>query len=293
MPAPAAAPATSADPRTTTRALNGTRKNGTAAGSAEGALHEALQEFPYDFAVVSVESMMVDKRYQRELTRFVDEITENYNPLLIQVLALSERKPGKPDDHGIITGGQYAIMDGQTRWEASKENDRHSLPALVYSGLNRQDEANIFELLATERRNVSGLARFKAALEGKRPEALAISRLVKSVGLDIGKGPGEIAAISALEYGYRLDNFALERGLMTLKMAFPDDKLDNRSIRAMVYFLRRHPDIDDELLVRRLKAVGIKELRLRASHMSASGAKVEGRGTIGFLAETFKNTYRS
>lgn len=261
--------------------------------SPNGAIVAAeLAEFPYTFAVVEIGSMIVDHDYQRQLSSLAKRIEEDFNPALVMTLCLSERTAGTISDLGAIHGGRYAVMDGQTRMAGCEARGITALPSLVYKGLTKADEARIFELLQTQRRNVTSWARFRAALVGKNEEAVAIKGLVESVGLEIGEKPGQIRSVAALEYGYRIDDFTLERLLSILKEAWPDRTPDSQFIRAMHYFLRRN-EVDDERLVRRLKSSGAQDLTIRASHLRASQARVEGRGSTAYLAQAIKNAYQS
>lgn len=244
-----------------------------------------LAQLPFRPEVVSLSRMFVDHDYQRPLTNFVSRIEANFNPALVGALFCSER-----------TSGKIAVIDGQTRMVALERLGFDAWLSLVYTGLSKADEARIFVLLQTERRSVTSWTRFRGALQAKDPEALAIRSLVESVGLKIGEGQGAIKSVAALEYGYRRDEFTLERTLSVLKAAWPERVPDAQFIRGLHYFYSKpahQMDVDDEKLVRRLKAVGPDTLAIRAAHLRASGARVSGSGSTAYMAQSILNSYRS
>lgn len=254
--------------------------NGTATASAA-----ELAAFPFRFEMAPTSRMFVDHDYQRPLTSFVNTIEENFNPSLLQPLSISERVSGK-----------LAVIDGQTRMVAAERKGYTVLPCVVYTGLSKSDEARIFELLQTQRRNITSWTRFRAALQAKNPESLAIKRLVESIGLEVGDKPGQIKSVAALEYGYRIDDFTLERVLSVLKGAWPERVPDSQFIRGLHYFYVKSAaqiDVDDEKLVRRLKGIGAQDLALRAGHLRASKARVAGSGATSYMAQSILNAYRS
>lgn len=252
----------------------------------------ALAEFPFRFAMIPISQMFVDTSYQRPPTPLVDEIKDSFIPALVQTLALSLRR-----------NGSYAVMDGQTRMIACEALGLEALPSLVYEGLEKSDEAKIFELIQTARRNVSSYYRFRASVQGKNPRSVAIVNLVKSLDLtntagdikyQIGNGPNDIRSVASLEYGYELSPFALERALTTWNAVWPNQPPDGRFIRALSLYFHRHEDADDEHVVRRLGTKNQSELRTNALHLEASGTVKPpgGKSKYGFLAMVIERVAR-
>lgn len=284
MPAVAAA----AEERRPTRGRRRSQNNGT--GELTNAeIAAALAKFPFRFEMVPISSMFVDTSYQRPPTPLVEEIQNEFIPALVQTLALSRRSNGK-----------YAVMDGQTRMIACEKLGLEALPSLVYEGLSKADEARIFELIQTARRNVTSYYRFRASIIGKNPRSLAIVQLVKDLdlGWGIGMGAGEINSVASLEYGYDLDATALERALLALKEAYgatgKEDKPyvpKGRMIRALTLYFHLNNTADDERVVRRLKANSENSLQVAADHLQASGAVKPpgGRSKYGFLQVAIAN----
>jgi hypothetical protein len=217
--------------------------------------------FPYRFEVVSFDLMFVDSSYQRRLTNFVREIQNNFDPALWGTLALSDRGEGLHRD-------RFAIIDGQTRWEAARTIGVPDGPCIVYEGLSPQDEAEIFWKLQKNRRGVLSLARFKAQVAAGDQQAIAITRLCEMCEVPIGETG--MRAVAALEVCYRRDSLQLERMLVNWHAAFPNEYPASKHIRGIHYFLSNYPineptrrneaDVDDERFVRRLQVAGLDGL---------------------------------
>jgi len=239
-------------------------------------------EFPHRWEILATDRLFVDKRYQRRATSFVKTIAAAFDPLLFQVVIVSERTKGR-------SKAPYAIIDGQTRWLAAQEVGLPEVPCLILSGLSQADEARVFGDLQTKRRGMASWERFRANVAAGKPEAVQIHALVNEVGFKImgvdseeSKDPTVIAATVALERTYRIDPTQLERTLVDLKDAWPDVKPGADTIRGLHYFFRHAEDsIDDERLVRRLKVAGPEQLYRRASALR------EGSGSGGGTSEKY------
>src|SRR3954468_12926784 len=138
-----------------------------------GRKRDAKPKWPYRFEMVPLDRLTVDI-YQRPLTTFVDEVTNDYNPALVGTLIVSEREDGT-----------VAVIDGQTRAEGMRRNSEPAAPCLIYSGLTREDEAELFADLQTKRRGMATYLRFRATLIARRPEALAIAEIVQAQGFEL------------------------------------------------------------------------------------------------------------
>lgn len=261
-------------------------------------------EFPYDYEVVDVDLMFVDKGYQRPLTNLVKGIESEFDPALVGVLSLSLR-----DD------GRYALIDGQTRWTAIKNKNvaytrdgrrdaigrredgeykpiRH-LPSLVFYGLTRADEAWLFAKFQTERRRVTAYQRFNALVSAKDPQSRAIDKAVNEVGLGLSERAelGKINAVTALERIYKRDPALLRETLFVAGSCFSDDNEGIRGeiLAGLAYFIEREKNVDLERLVARLH--GVDQLTLRRR----SAALREGRGggyTQKHMSEVIAAEYR-
>src|SRR4051812_2847028 len=136
------------------------------------------QDWPYRFEVIPLDELGVDAAYQRPLTSFWVTVRDNFKPALVGTLVVSERK-----------NGSKWIIDGQTRWSAMCDQPEGSLngaPCLVYEGLSKAQEADLFGELQTQRRGMRTYHRFRAQLVAKKPEALGIAKVVKQAGFELG-----------------------------------------------------------------------------------------------------------
>lgn len=241
--------------------------------------------WPYRFEVKPLAGLMIDETYQRPLSRFVRKIVENFDPALIGCLIVSERK-----------GGKAAVMDGQTRLAAMRQLGHVNAPCLIYSGLNREQEADLFARFQSERKNVSALERFRAALVAKEGRAVEIEALAHESGFVIDKSNvgNSIAAVKALEDTFdRYGADMVQRVLMTVAAAWRyrhASANSNEILRGLAYFYDKTPEADDERLQRRLMVIEPAILITRASQLR------QGRGHGGkspsYMAEALGVEYR-
>ena len=275
----------------------GTRQGGWALYDSE---HEAMIaapqdiRFPYEFKVLPVEEMFIDKEYQRPLTAFVRRIEARFDPLLFGTLVISDRGiKNKPR--------RYAVVDGQTRWSAATRIGVQIVPTVVFTGLTPQDEAKMFADLQKERRGMTSWHRFRAQLAAGDPESHAIVKIAETAGYSLGEGVGEMRAMQALESCYRTDDFVLERALVALKDAWPNEVPEASHIRGLHYFYRHFPldnkkknqDIDDERLVRRLKTSGPEGLKRKASAVREAGTGSTGTKSDIYMGQAIQAIYLS
>lgn len=248
-------------------------------------------QFPYKWGILPFDEMFIDQDYQRPLTTFVKRIERLFDPVLFQTLAISDRgTKSKPR--------RYAIIDGQTRWVAATRIGVIEGPCIIFTGLTPEDEADIFARLQTNRRGMVSWHRFRADLKAKKPEALAIKRIVEAAKFKLGDGQGELKAVAALEAMFRIDEFLLERALADLKSAWPDEVPEAPHIRGLHFFFRHYPienprktiEIDDDRLVRVLSAAGPESLKRKAN--AAKEASPTGKGSSErWMGQAIQNTY--
>lgn len=232
-------------------------------------------EWPYRFEIVELDRFFVDESYQdtsRQEGKLVKEIAEDYDPALVGTLIASERNNRSKID--------LALIDGQTRWTGARRRDEPALPALIYEGLTRAQEADLFARLQTKRRGITTPIRFRAQVAAKSPKAIAINAAVEKIGWRITNEPGSVRAVVALEKIYNRGPEALERVLRIILAAWPDEPVPevthNNILRGLDQFLHgryAQEDIDEGHLVSRLSTVTPGTLRLRADHIR------QGRGS--------------
>jgi hypothetical protein len=244
---------------------------------------DALTDWPYTFEQVPIEHTFIDDTYQRPLSRFVRRIVDNFDPALVGSLVISEREPNR-----------YAVIDGQTRREALGVLGHTSVPALVYRGLTRQQEASMFARFQSERKNISALERFRAALVAEDPTAQTVAQIADRHGFVIERTNegNSIHAVRALEIVLaRTGPEMLERVLNIGAQAWKfRGGMSNELIRGLAYFLEREPRTDDDKLIRRLSIIDPDVLHTRAAQLR------QGRGFGGnspqYMAEVIRMEYR-
>lgn len=255
------------------------------ARGAESARGTDRRTWPYRFELVPLEHLFIDADYQRPLTSFVDQIAAEYDPALIGTLIVSERGKRK-----------FAIVDGQTRSEAMRRNNEPEAPCLIYSGLTREQEAELFADLQTKRRAMATYLRFRAALVAKKPEAVAIAEIVTGAGfeLDVNETPHTVKAIAALEKVYRRDPDLLGTVMAVIAGAWPNPDTEARTsgdiIGGLAIFLSRERNVDLERLIEKLAATEPRTIRHRA-HALQEGSGSGSGGRQGYVADAILGVY--
>ena len=238
-------------------------------------------DWPYRFAVIELAELFVDEVYQRPLSGLFRKVRDDYDPLLIGTLITSDR--GK-----VKSRPQYALIDGQTRKEGMEAGGHSTVaPCLVYENLSRQQEADIFARLQTERRGMATWIRFRAALIARKPEALAIAALAENEGFKVA-GDGDergIRSIAALEWLYRRDLLipvlAIVRDAWGVvdgsepRAVRADTRVRGEILQGIGRFLKDNDDVDTDRLVLNLSKITPEQLRHRANALR------EGSGSSG------------
>lgn len=233
------------------------------------------EPWPYRFELIALEQLFVDDAYQRPLSSFAKRIVDNYDEAMIGTLIVSERS-GRARK-------RFAIVDGQTRWHGMRERGEPVAPCLVYVGLSRQQEAQLFARLQIERRGMATFLRFRAALVSGNEEALGIAQTVRNAGFKMaGDGDGSgIKSIAAVEWIYRRDPHLLTVVLMVIGEAWPlsnGEDIGERGrgeiLKGIARFIREQ-EADPARLAQRLRGVTPAQLRLRANSLR------EGSGSSG------------
>jgi hypothetical protein len=242
-------------------------------------------DWPYDFEVIELEKLFVDKRYQRPLTSFWQTVRDEFNPAQVGTLVVAPRKHDR-----------YAVIDGQTRVEAMRELGIPAAPCLVYTELSHAQEAKLFADLQTKRRGMRSYDRFRAQLVAKDKRALAISQIVTAEGFALGvdEEPDTMRAIGALERLYKRAPEHLEQVLRIVRIAWGTDDVEARSaeiVRGLSWFLLNQDEVSEERLISRLSEVTPGLLRHRASALREG--KLPGSGSGLYMGQAILNLYVS
>lgn len=175
-----------------------------------------------------LDEMFVDLAYQRTLDAsqsqsLIRRIAQFWDWNLCQPLTVAKR-----------ANGALMIVDGQHRHAAAKlRSDIETLPCVVSQFASSGDEAAAFVALNQQRRPLSALDLFKAAIAAEDSEALLIFDCIQSAGLSLAPHmnnkawkPGQIANIGGLRTTLRgKGEKVLRDGLMVISHAFPNQVL--------------------------------------------------------------------
>lgn len=267
----------------------------TAVAEAHNGTQPDIAAWPYRFEVVPLKHLVIDE-YQRPLTTFVDKIEQHFNPALVGTLCVSERSKTK-----------FAVIDGQTRAEGMRRHGLKEAPCLVFHGLSREQEAELFALFQTERRGMTSAARFRAQVIAKDPTAVAINEVVEGLGFVIDHNNndlGALRAVAAVEYVFHgamagakakktQNPQLLAQVLETIRAAWPklpDTAKSATMIRGLGFYLANADKVDLERLANRLGKTTPSELAKRGE------AVREGKGMTGnspaYMAEAIESVYR-
>lgn len=118
--------------------------------------------------------------------------------------------------------GQEVILDGQHRVHAARACGFAStgVKVLVYQGLTREQEAEIFRLL-NNTKSLTAIDKFLVALVEKDPITLDINRMIEAVGMKVVRsGDRAFKAVVAARKVYETEPDALARTLTVLTQAW-------------------------------------------------------------------------
>lgn len=264
------------------------------AAIAESPPTGGTQNWPYRFEIVALDQLAVDAAYQRPLTNFWHTVRDQFNPALVGTLVVSERR-----------NGSKWIIDGQTRWAAMCEQGWEAgvdesgrviggAPCLIYEGLTKQQEAELFALLQTQRRGMRTYHRFRAELVAKDKNAVGLAKVVTAAGFELGVNEtrNTLQSIAALERAYKISPDHLADVLGIIRDVWGTD--DKTAVSAQILaglstFVRKQERLDYERLRDRLHDVTPQLLLNRASQIrEGAGA---GTGAAGSVAQAILSEY--
>lgn len=166
-----------------------------------------------------VKDLHVDPSYQRPVKQnLLRWIAENFDEVAFGRLLVAERKDGT-----------FWVVDGQQRLAGATKKCFDKVPCNVFESLGRQQEAAIFNEVNSKRVAVSSLEKFKALLESRDEEAIAINAAVENVGFHIGKGggmknPKTVQSVAVLQEVYKRGGTELiKTTLRILRATWPNN----------------------------------------------------------------------
>jgi hypothetical protein len=165
-----------------------------------------------------IPQLQIDASYQRSIDTgpsqsLVRRIAMHWDWGLCQPLTVAKR-----DD------GSLWVIDGQHRLAAARmRHDIYDLPCVVVSSVSAADEAASFVALNQQRRPLTALDLFKAALQARDEEAVLIEHALQAAGLSLGRTtnydslkPGQVVNVGGLQRVYRRDGEAVLRRALAI-----------------------------------------------------------------------------
>lgn len=175
--------------------------------------------------------LQVDQSYQRSATSgesqgLIKRIARSWDWSLCQPLVVSRRMADDVEE--------LFVIDGQHRLEAAKlRGDIAQLPCVIAPYRGAADEAAHFVQINKQRRPLSKLEVFRAAIAAGEPDALALVAAIQAAGLSLATNtnyasmkPGQLGAVAGLEAAWkRYSPEANGAALSILAKAMPDQVL--------------------------------------------------------------------
>lgn len=186
--------------------------------------------------IVFVDELKFDPMYQPPIREGkLRVIFRSFWPELAGLIIVSRRR-----------NGELFVMDGQHRATVVKKKGIQTLAAYVMDGLSLQDEAEIFNILNTARKQPSAMSVFKARLVAGHTKYVEINAAIEECGFEIAfnnaKGGTKIAAIAAVMAAHsRGGKEGLMRTLTVMREAWQGDitATDGEIINGLSHFLCR------------------------------------------------------
>jgi hypothetical protein len=174
------------------------------------------------------DQLLIDEGYQRTLLTgpsqtLIRRIAQFWDWGLCQPLMVARRQDG-----------ELYVVDGQHRLEAARlRGDIFQLPCVVAAYASAADEAASFVALNQQRRPLSALDLFKAALAAGDTEAVAVRQAITDAGLILSNHmntvlmkPGAVCNIGGILRCYRRNGETVARAaLAVLAQSYPNQVL--------------------------------------------------------------------
>lgn len=194
--------------------------------------------------------------YARHLRPYrVNQLIAEFDRQALGVLLLSMR-----------ADGSLWCIDGQHRIEVCNHFGIETMDALVYIDLTLEDEARLYRKFGDYLKQTA-LDRYFAGIAEKKPDYLAINRILSNLGLHVpnalGGGAGSIDAVDAMIRVAKTYSLGILKDTLTLlNDAFGDTHRAYRAICLLgtAAFLTRYQDhhlYNRKLLVQRLARLGV------------------------------------
>ncbi len=213
-------------------------------------------------------TLELDAEYQRnESWSQVGRIAKDFDPVKFMTVLVARE------------GSKKRVVEGKGRVLAAREAGLKLVPCLVYVSKGVQEEAQVFGDIDRNRRKLTGLARFRADLVGKKKRAVEIQKVVEEQGLKLGldgeKGPEVVDCVSTLEKIWERDGRkGLKEILELVEEVWPGDPAgrQGRVLDGLSRFVESlGGKLDREELVRVLRKQGARRFSLEATEFGGNG----------------------
>jgi hypothetical protein len=184
-------------------------------------------QIDYRYAVIPLNQITIDKRYQRPLNEArLQRMVNNFQRNLLGVLVLSLRHDGR-----------YYALDGQHRFRLLNKVGWTTAPSIVYENLAEAQEAMLFEQMNTQRATPDALTLFRAKVMGGDVNAIKVLDILTGQGWEVPERPGfkthkpgTMSAIRSCELAYeRYGPEVFEITVNVLRNAWPHSSVAGSS----------------------------------------------------------------
>jgi len=234
------------------------------------------------FVVLPIDVLKVDRTYQRRYD----------HGMVLRILALNGGAFDMVWAGPILVNrrqsGDHYVIDGQHRVGMATEAGEKEILAELLLGLTAEQEAEL-RVARHSRKSDNALEHFHARIASGDKKAVHIAEIVAAkkgaIAEDHSAPITSLQAVRALEKVYDISPKRLEHVLELIGKAYrrPDRKTGSSyMLLGLNWLVEWHSfELDEELLVRRLKSRGLKGIDGRARILSAAGGSM------------WKNYYRS
>jgi hypothetical protein len=234
---------------------------------------------------ISVSDLLVAEAYQRTIVASqVRRITKALDQDAFGSLTVGQRRDGT-----------LWVVDGLQRLTAARQLGIADVPCDVFQSSGQEHEARVFRLKNKHRTNVSAVALFRAQLTEGDPQSAEIARVIRAAGLRLVLSDGgkntwpDIKAVRSVERAYgRVGSDGLATVLRVLCEAWAGEKdaLQGDMIDGLALFIKRHPAVNEQRLIDKLKTRSVAGV-LRAAEATYLLARDRDTSQSGRAAATY------
>ncbi len=234
-----------------------------------------------EFLWIPIDSIVVDERYQRRVTRtgnsMIEKIVNEFHWSRFQPLTVACKD--KSDD--------YPVIDGQHRLLACRKIGLTEVPCWVVASPHLADQAKAFVGTNKCRVKMTKINVFWADVVAGSPDATWVKRICDSAGVKIGRiGTGRqpcltTIATRAIMNGRRCGEAVVARALRLIAAAHPETEnaFRDATVAALIAVLDRAGSvvIDDKRMIDVLAAMDFDDEidRARVYQQSFGGTRAE------------------